>query len=395
MKHDWKYKRLGDVLLFDKRFNGLPQGEQEKVVKFSHVSAEKLKELYVENGDVRLISTGNYDGTTTIENAGENLSKGEIITIPTGGVANIKYYNGYFVDSGNIITVSSDPTNWMRYIFYAMIANKDTINSFYRGVSIKHPYMPDIYNITIPVPPLPIQKQIVSLLDKLNRVIEAKKEQIAELDNLAQAIFYDMFGDPISNPKGWEMKKWESFGTIINGYAFNSTQFVEKGVPVLKIGNINTGLLKLENVSYYQYSDKLQRYEVHPNDVVLSLTGTAGKDDYGNVCIIPNVGVQTFYLNQRNAKLESKGMINNQVLKYIFACPSFKKELTKNTNGVRQGNILNNDIENLYLPIPPKSIQQSFANKIGAIERQKELINQSIKDVQTLFDAKMDYYFGD
>ena len=279
------------------------------------------------------------------------------------------------------------------YLEYYLVG-KD-LNGYITGAVVPKLTQASLVSIPVPVPSIEEQKEICSLLDKMNRVIEAKKEQLKELDNLAQAIFYDMFGDPITNPKGWEMKKWESFGTIINGYAFNSTQFVEKGVPVLKIGNINTGLLKLENVSYYQYSDKLQRYEVHPNDVVLSLTGTAGKDDYGNVCIIPNVGVQTFYLNQRNAKLESKGMINNQVLKYIFACPSFKKELTKNTNGVRQGNILNNDIENLYLPLPPKSIQQSFADKIGAIERQKDLTNQSIREIQNLFDSRMDYYFGD
>ena len=74
-----------------------------------------------------------------------------------------------------------------------------------------------INGISIPVPPIEEQKSIVAELDCLSGVIERKREQLRELDALAQSIFYQMFGDPITNEKGWEVKKWNDVLTIING----------------------------------------------------------------------------------------------------------------------------------------------------------------------------------
>ena len=125
-------KRLGDILVFDKRFNGIPRERQMTIAHFNHVSAEELKSLKLESGDVRLISTGLFDGYTTEEKAGHNLNRGEIITIPTGGVANIKYYNGAFVDSGNLIGIAGNDSICLKYVFYGMTFKRDIINSFYR-----------------------------------------------------------------------------------------------------------------------------------------------------------------------------------------------------------------------------------------------------------------------
>ena len=101
-------KSLGELLAFDKRFNGVPKEQQGEVVHFNHVSADDLKSLLEDDGDVRLISTGLFDGYTTKERAGHNLNFGEIVTIPSGGAANIKYYNGYFVDSKPEIITNID-----------------------------------------------------------------------------------------------------------------------------------------------------------------------------------------------------------------------------------------------------------------------------------------------
>ena len=174
-----------------------------------------------------------------------------------------------------------------------------------------------VRNLKIVIPPLSEQQHIVSELDCLNGIIEKQKEQLKQLDELAQSIFYDMFGDPVENEKGWNKKKFKEFGTIISGYAFQSGSFVEEGIPVLKIGNINSGQLSLENVSYYMEDKSLTKYEVYPNDMVISLTGTVGKDDYGNVCILPNT-CQKYYLNQRNAKLVTDKDCEILFLKFLF-----------------------------------------------------------------------------
>ena len=103
---------------FDKRFNGVEKHKQEKVLTFSHVSAEQLKKMEC-GGKVKLLSTGKFEGYTTKEVADEFLNEGEVISFPSGGSATLKYYYGYFVDSGNILCQSANTTKYnLKFIYH-------------------------------------------------------------------------------------------------------------------------------------------------------------------------------------------------------------------------------------------------------------------------------------
>lgn len=397
MKHDWEYKKLGEVAFFESgsRPVGGVRGISNGVLSLGgeHIGR---------NGHIDLSTPKYVSQDYYTNNPKGHITKGDILLCKDGaltGKVALLYdeLNGYDAMVNEHVFIIRTSMLFQPYLFRYLFSDfgQYELKARIKGAAQGGLNGSNLRTIPIPVPPLPIQEQIVAELDKVSEIIEKKKQQVKELDNLAQSIFYDMFGDPVENEKGWEVKLWKSFGKITNGFAFNSKLFRSDGIPVLKIGNINTGTLRLENVSYYDYSNNLIKYEVYPNDIVLSLTGTAGKDDYGNVCIIPDNGISKYYLNQRNAKLDSNGVLLNLLIKHIFANPHFKKDLTKGSNGIRQGNILNKDIENLRIPIPPLSLQQSFAQKIEAIEKQKELITASIKEAQTLFDARMDYWFGE
>ena len=98
-----EWKRLGEVTCWDKRFQGVELSLQPKTISFKHVLASKLKEININSGEVKLLSTGKFTGFTSKELAGSNLNFGEVVTIPSGGSADIKYYSGYFVDSCSIL----------------------------------------------------------------------------------------------------------------------------------------------------------------------------------------------------------------------------------------------------------------------------------------------------
>lgn len=279
----------------------------------------------------------------------------------------------------------------LKYLCYALQGLE--LSKFVNGAAIPHIYFRDYGECSIPIPPIETQSRIVSELDLLQSIIDKQKAQLKELDNLAQAVFYDMFGDPVENEKGWETIYLKKEIKIISGFAFRSDKFSDDGIPLLRIGNINTGKLKTEQIVFYPEDKKLDRYKVYPNDLVISLTGTAGKDDYGNVCVLDNTYPE-YYLNQRNAKLEPSSSLNTIFLQFIFKDVSIKKKLTGINRGIRQGNISNKDIENLLVPVPPLSLQQSFAAKIESIEKQKAAIVKSIEETQKLFDYTMDKYFG-
>ena len=247
-----------------------------------------------------------------------------------------------------------------------------------------------------PVPVLNRKKQdeIVNILDKCKFVIDSRKRELLELDNIIKARFVEMFGAPNTNPKKWYECPLSKKLNVLGGYAFKSEQFDEKsGIPVLRIGNINAGYFKPVNMVYWQKDESLERYAMYPGDLVMSLTGTVGKDDYGNVCILDD-DYEMYYLNQRNAKLEIKEGIDKYYLSQLLKFEQIKKRLTGISRGVRQANISNKDILNLVVPIPPLELQNQFADFVRAVDKSKVKVQKALDETQKLFDSLMQQYFG-
>jgi len=246
--------------------------------------------------------------------------------------------------------------------------------------------------MTIPLPPLAVQQKIADTLDRAAALIEKRKAQIAKLDLLVKSQFIKMFGDPITNPMGWESSHLSKHLRVIGGYAFSSKGFADKGMPVLRIGNINTGTFSDKNLVFWQHDKKLERYLLRPGDVVISLTGTVGKDDYANVCILGD-DYEGYYLNQRNAKLELNVTINRHYLTNALRIPKIKGKLTGISRGIRQANVSNSDILNLELPIPPIELQNRFAAFIYAIEESKTEMQCGLTKLELLYKSLTQKFF--
>ena len=187
-----------------------------------------------------------------------------------------------------------------------------------------------------------------------------------------------MFGDPSKNTKNWEIKKLGEIIKVLGGYAFSSKAFKDSGIPVLRIGNINSGTFRPSNMVFWEDDAKIEKYAIYPGDLVMSLTGTVGKDDYGNVCILGNE-YPKYYLNQRNAKLEIISDLERLYLSYLLKVPEIKSRLTNISRGIRQANIANKDIENLQIPVPPIELQNDFAAFVQQIDKSKFEIANSLK----------------
>ena len=228
----------------------------------------------------------------------------------------------------------------------------------------------DLAKLEISCPSLAKQEEIINVLYKIESIIEKRKQEIIHLDKLIKARFVELFGDPERNIFSWEEQPLSEHLTVIGGYAFKSEQFFEEGIPVLRIGNINAGFFRPINLVYWKEDDALSRYKMYPGDLVMSLTGTVGKDDYGNVCIL-GTDYDVYYLNQRNAKLELQDTINKYYLSMLLKFESVKKKLTGISRGVRQANISNKDILNLSVPIPPIELQNEFAAFVVQVDKSK------------------------
>ena len=182
-----EWKELWQVTTWDKKFNAVEREKQPNVIKYHYFLAKDLKSLALENGDVKLLTTNSSNIWTSEELAGDKISEGEIIAIPWGGNPIIQYYKGKFVTTDNRIATSTDKKILSnKFLYYYLLSKIDLVSSFYRGSGIKHPSMYDVLHISIPIPPLNVQTEIVRILDafteltaELTAELVARKQQYA------------------------------------------------------------------------------------------------------------------------------------------------------------------------------------------------------------------------
>ena len=272
---------------------------------------------------------------------------------------------------------------FLRYLQYYFKSNrvKEHINSIKVGVAQMNLSLGQLKDFLILVPPLPEQSRIVEELDQLSNIIEKKRQQLSELDNLAQSIFYDMFGDPVTNEKGWEVKKIGEISTFYNGKAHekNIVEFSEILLVNAKFISSN-GVIK-------KYSD-IQLFPLYKNDITMVMSDLPNGRTLAKCYLIEKDDAYT--LNQRICAF--RGYKQNPIfLKYVL---NRNKYYLSFDDGNGQTNLRKSDVVNCPVIIPPLSLQQLFAQKIEAIEKEKELIKQSIKATEELFNSRMDYYFS-
>ena len=251
-------------------------------------------------------------------------------------------------------------------------------------------------SIPVPIPPREEQERIVVELDCLSGVIEKKREQLRELDALAQSIFYQMFGDPITNEKRWEVKKLKNITSKIGSGATpkgGNESYKDEGISLIRSLNVHNNLFVYKDLAHIddEQADALKNVVVEDGDVLLNITGAS----VARCCVVPN-DVLPARVNQHVAIIRPKELGNNIFICYQFTSNAYQQELLSigKSNGATREALTKGQLEDLDIIVPPLSLQQEFADKIEAIEKQKELIKKSISETETLFNARMDYYFN-
>ena len=306
------------------------------------------------------------------------------------GVGRVNLYPAYSSLLGTLQYIIPKDGNDIGFVSYALQSLK--LSDFASGSAIPHIYFRDYGECEIPVPPLPTQQRIVAELDCISGILEKKRQQLKELDNLAQAIFYDMFGDPVENDKGWEVKKLGEVAPVIVDGVHQKPNYTETGKPFVSVVNINTGKLKLKDCKYVSEEDfaiMTKKNKAQKGDVLYTKVGAT----YGIPALVDTEVEFALYVSVCLIK-PNHNLINSVFLCEMMRLPFIKEQANKRIKGIGVPDLHLNQIKEFDVILPPLSLQQQFAKKIEAIERQKALINQSIKEVQTLFDCRMEDYFN-
>ena len=250
----------------------------------------------------------------------------------------------------------------------------------------------DLLKIDIPLPPKSTQLAIVTELDKINELIRLKKEQLKDFDNLAQSLFYEMFGDPVENEKGWEVKKIGDLALVKTGpfgSMLHKEDYICDGIPLVNPVHMKDFKIvpDLDFTISKEKASELENYLLKSNDVVFARRGDIGR------CAIVSEAEQGFICGTGSLFVRFSKEIESIFIMYIIRCDSFSKHLISKAKGATMLNINSNTIADLRIPLPPLPLQRLFAQRIEQIEREKSEVQKSIQDLETLLASRMQYWF--
>lgn len=309
--------------------------------------------------------------------------------------------DGAGVGRVNIYPAYSSLVGTMQYIFPKEGYSIDFIKYFLvkldlshcvSGATIPHIYFKDYGKENIPTPSLDTQLAIVSELDKINELIRLKKEQLKDFDNLAQSLFYEMFGDPVENEKGWEVKKIGDLALVKTGpfgSMLHKEDYICDGIPLVNPVHMKDFKIvpDLDFTISKEKASELENYLLKSNDVVFARRGDIGR------CAIVSEAEQGFICGTGSLFVRFSKEIESIFIMYIIRCDSFSKHLISKAKGATMLNINSNTIADLRIPLPPLSLQHLFAQRIEQIEREKSEVQKSIQDLETLLASRMQYWF--
>ncbi|MGN7360446.1 restriction endonuclease subunit S [Paenibacillus sp. SAF-054] len=283
-----------------------------------------------------------------------------------------------------------------KYLFWFLKGKTEFLNSLGRGATFKEISKTIVGKIEIPLPPLKIQKQIAKTLDTSAELLAIRKQQLAELDNLIKSTYYDMFGDPAMNEKGWDRCSiGKTIKVIEAGWSADGVKR-QKGkdeIAVLKVSAVTSGYFRETEYKVLDKDLNIKKYVFpHKNDLLFSRANT--RDLVGATCIIFD-DYPDLILPDKLWRIEFKGLANFIYMKYILSDDSVRNSLSNVSTGT-SGSMYNVSMEkfkSLVVPLPPLALQTQFANIVTKIEEQKALVKQAIDETQHLFDSLMSEYF--
>ena len=303
----------------------------------------------------------------------------------------VRYVTGKFFLNDSGLSINAGKELLQSYLNHHILYLNDDIYNLGKGAAQRNLDVKSLRNLIIAIPPLSTQLSIVSELDKINELIRLKKEQLKDYDNLAQSIFYEMFGDPVVNEKGWEKKR---LGEVCSEIKYGTSKpACDNGkYKYLRMCNLSyDGYLDLTDIKRIDVSDEeIEKCIVRYGDILFNRTNS--HELIGKTCMFDQqepMVIAGYIIRVRLTK-----ELMPQVLARMFNLASIKKLLRSMASGaVNQANITSKELASIQIPIPSFDLQQHFVKRIELIEQQKAEIKSTIANLETLLASRMQYWF--
>ena len=291
----------------------------------------------------------------------------------------------------------------IRYFMYYLKSHhfKDQLAHFITG-SAQLNYGPShLSKMTMPLIDLPEQEIIVERLDKLQSIITHRKQQLEKLDELVKARFVEMFGEPISNPMGWKIKKLSELSELItngNTPKGGSENYVDSGILFLRSQNVWRNRIDLDDVAYIddETHKKMKKSSVHYNDILITKTGRINTENssLGRAALFQGDD-NSANINGHVYLVRLKNIVSPKFVVTILTGEAYRKYIRKVcVGGIDKRQINLDQVEDFPIIMPPLELQNQFADFVKQVDKSKVAVQKALDEAQLLFDSLMQEYFG-
>lgn len=388
MKQGWEYKKLGEVCTIERGgsprpitdyitdsedgINWIKIGDAQEGSKYITSTKEKIrpegikKSRFVHKGDFILSNSMSF-GRPYILKVDGCIHDGWLVIHDDNEVF-IKDYLYYILSSS------------IMYAKFSQLAVGGVVNNLNSSL---------VRKVAIPIPPKSTQLSIVSELDKINELIRLKKEQLKDYDNLAQSIFYEMFGDPVENEKGWEVSTYSKCFNIGSGGTPSKSvpEYWDNGnIPWIG-SNMCQNCIITETDGKFITQEGLNNSSTKYLEVGTVLVALVGAT-IGKVALLrtPTCTNQNVAFIKAN---ESKDFVPEYVFYNLMG--QYEEFMKIGKGDFKMANQA--FIKALPILSPPLSLQHLFAQRIEKIEHQKSEVTKAITDLETLLASRMQHWF--
>lgn len=299
-----------------------------------------------------------------------------------------------FLIAWNLFLIKLDKSRlsseyFSHYLNY--LSDKKYFDRFLTGGTVKFINKKTMGNIPIPLPPLETQQKIAAILDKAQALIDNDKLILAKYDQLAQSVFFDMFGDPGKNVNNYPISDVSSIANKVTDGEHTTPKRSQSGYRLLSARNVKNGFIDLNAAVDYVDTEEFTRIYKRCNpeigDILISCSGTIGR-------VTVNKLKEPFVLVRSVALIKPKrDLINSEYFGFLLRTKYMQMVMKRSSNTSSQANLFTGPIKKLPVLMPPKDLQNHFADTIKQIERQKQLTQQSLKKSEELFQSLLQRAF--
>ena len=316
---------------------------------------------------------------------------GEGIIMGTGGNATLHYYSGKYAVSTDCVVLVPRGNIRCKYLYYYLKANMTVLEAGFKGAGLKHTNKKYISDIDVnTVPDFCKQDEIIAILDKLNAVINSRKEELQLLEDLVSARFVEMFGDLKTNSKRWDIKSFDEISSLITDGEHATPKRDTYGIHLLSARNVLNHSLQLDDVDYInedEYDRIAKRVVPQEGDVLISCSGTVGR-----CCSVP--ADFKFQMVRSVALIRFNKVVNPIFAEYMITSNYLQEQINSSKTSSSQANLFQGKIKALKGFLPPIELQNQFADFVKGVGKSKVAVRKALEETQLLFDSLMQQYFG-